>query len=32
MDDLICLGLSAGFFAMTWGLVELFDRISRTRS
>ena len=32
MDDLIYCGLSAGFFALTWAMVELFDRMSRTGS
>jgi hypothetical protein len=32
MNDLIYCGLSLGFFALTWGMVELFERISRTGS
>jgi len=30
MEDLIYVGLSMSFFTLTWGLVELFDRMSRT--
>lgn len=29
MEDLAYLALTAAFFALTWGLVELFDRLSR---
>ena len=32
MEDLIYVGLGVGFFALTWGMVELFDRMSRTGS
>jgi len=28
MDDLMYLGLTAAFFAVTWIMVELFDRLS----
>ena len=30
MDDLIYVGLSAAFFALTWAMAELFDRMSRS--
>jgi hypothetical protein len=32
MEDLIYCGLSVGFFALTWGMVELFDRLGRSES
>lgn len=32
MEDLIYVGLIAGFFALTWAMVEMFDRMSRTGS
>ncbi len=27
--DLVFLGLTIGFFALTWGLIELSDRLMR---
>ena len=32
MEDLLYVGLTVGFFALTWVLVELFDRLSRSES
>lgn len=32
MEDLAYLALSAAFFTLTWGLVELLDRLSRSGS
>lgn len=32
MEDLFYIVLTAGFFALTWLLVELFDRLSRSES
>ncbi len=32
MEDLLSVGLLIGFFALTWVMVELFDRLSRSDS
>jgi hypothetical protein len=32
MDDLICVALTLAFFAVTWLVVEAFDRLSRSKS
>lgn len=32
MEDLLYVGLASAFFAVTWLLVEAFDRLSRGAS